>query len=245
MSNCVSMASAAFDLYWVALPTGNASEPVTTKRHTSVSAAPLSVARSGGITMPSAIFGDGLSDGVLISNVTTENPDSVVTCAESHGDPTYVDLGGTEVSKDTLAEPGVPRSEITLLPATALDSFFVDPGLDSAGAPQDGWRPILEEQDRVVIAAPMRDGKPWYYARFTKDNGEWKVAGWGATEPIATAAQRGAGLELEWLPDTTVTRDSPNADILLVNDRSETSVDDRGEYVAYVHLFDAETGKEV
>ncbi len=213
--------------------------PVSPARRVVVIVAALAIFAGAGLFAWQAFSSNG-----AVSAGTPLDPSA--TCpTQSHADPSYVDLAGTEVSKDTLAQRGVAREQLTLLPAKALTSFFVEPGLDSASAPQDGWRPILEEPDRIVIAAPMPDGKTWYYANFTKETGEWKVAGWGATEPVATAAQRGAGLELVWPTDTSVDRTSPSADISLVNDRTDTWVDDRGEYFGTVHLFDPSTGREI
>ena len=185
--------------------------PVSPARRAMVIIAALGIFAAAGLFARQAFSSNG-----SVGAGTTPDP-SAACPTQSHSDPAYVDLAGTEVSKDTLAQRGVPRSQLTLLPAAALASFFVDPGLDSAGAPLDGWRPILQEPDRIVIAAPMPGETTWYYANFTKETGEWKVAGWGASEPVATAAQRGAGLELVWPTDTSVDRTSPSANISLVN----------------------------
>ena len=181
-------------------------------------------------------------DGPVIAG----GPDPATVCpSDSHLDPAYVDLGGFEVKTDVLEQPGVARDQITLLPAAALDYFFTNSEVQLSDAPQDGWRPILEEEDRIVLAAPMPDGKTWYSVTFAKKAGVWSVAGWGAGEPIVTPAQRGAGLHLEWRGDVTYDRRSADTGIWLVNDRPDTWVDDRGEYWAIVNLFDPATGMEV
>ena len=115
---------------------------------------------------------------------TTVGPDPGSVCpSKSHLDPAYVDLNGTEVSSDVLAEPGVSRDQLTLVPAGVVDEFFTNPEARLSDAPTEGWRPILEDQEhgRVEIAAPMPDGKTWYYVNFVKDGGEWSLAGWGRT----------------------------------------------------------------
>ncbi len=179
---------------------------------------------------------------------TTVGPDPGSVCpSKSHLDPAYVDLNGTEVSSDVLAKPGVSRDQLTLLPASVVDEFFTNPEAQLSDAPTEGWRPILEDQEhgRVVIAAPMPDGKTWYYVNFVKDGGEWSLAGWGANVPYATPAQRGEGMRLDWRGDVLYDPRSSGLGIWLVNDRSENWVDDRGEYFAIVHLFDPTTGEEI
>jgi PASTA domain len=172
-------------------------------------------------------------------------PDPAAVCpSTSHLDPAWVDLAGTEVRTDVLAEPGASRDQLTLLPATVIDAFFTDPEARLSDAPTDGWRPILEREQRVVVAAPMPEGGSWYYVDFAKDAGEWSLAGWGISVPTATPAQRGAGLRLDWGGDVVYSPRS-NPEIRLVNDRDEDWVDGRGEYWAIVHLFDPLTGEEI
>ncbi|MEA2558195.1 MAG: hypothetical protein QOG88_1733 [Actinomycetota bacterium] len=174
-------------------------------------------------------------------------PDPASVCpSSSHADPAYIEVGGVEVTTDVLQPAGVHWDQITQLPRAALDSFFMRPEvIRLEDVPQDGWRPILEEAERVELAAPVPNSKSWYYVTFIEQGGGWSVAGWGAHEPAATPAQRGAGLRLEWHGDVTYDRHSLNTGIWLVNDRDTTWVDDRGEYWAIVHLFDPATGQAI
>jgi hypothetical protein len=172
--------------------------------------------------------------------------DSASVCpAASHANSDYVEVGGVEVRTDVLQQAGVPWDQITLVPQSLLQTFFTGTEAQLSQAPQTGWRPIVQEPDHVEIAAPMSDGKIWYYVSFTKKGSEWSWAGSGANEPIATAAQRGAGLRLAWRGTVAYDRRSVDEVIWLVNDRDTTWNDDRGEYWAIVHLFDPATGQEI
>lgn len=173
-------------------------------------------------------------------------PDPASVCpAASHASSDYVEVGGVEVRTNVLQQAGGPWDQITLVPESVLKTFFTGTEAQLSSAPQSGWRPIVQEPERVEIAAPMSDGKTWYYVSFANTGGEWSWAGSGAHEPIATPAQRGAGLQLEWHGTVTYDRHSADTGIWLVNERDTTWNDDGGEYWAIVHLFDQATGQEI
>ena len=123
--------------------------------------------------------------------VVAGGPDPSTVCSStSHIDPAYVELAGMEVRADVFQQPGVARDQIMLLPADVLDAFFTNPESQLSDVPQDGWRAIVEQERHVVLAAPMPDGRTWYWADFERRGPTGRS---GAGEPPSRSRRRAAG----------------------------------------------------
>ena len=127
-------------------------------------------------------------------------------------------------------------------PARALREILANASM--APIAQTGWRVISEKETEVAFAAPaLHEG--WDVVVVASDpTGRWELrSGAYVQQPTITKAERGAGLHLEWDEATmSFHRGShPQLRLLLVNDRADDWVDDRGEYWGFAKIIDPRT----
>jgi len=156
----------------------------------------------------------------------------------------FVNLAGIEFPGSLLADPSGEAHLAENEPACALRDVLAD--RNQMPIAQSGWRIISKKEDEVAFAAPARD-EGWDVIVVARDSaGSWGFRSGGyVQQPTITRSQRGANLHLEW-DESTMSFERgthPQARLLLVNDRDEEWVDDRGEYWGIARVLDPRTGE--
>ena len=223
-------------------------EPSASTASRVVAAAVALLLAVGGTTLAVRAF---RADG---SGPTTGSIDPVAVCGFTprHG-PEYVSLDSHEIPQAVLDEPGTPFADLSSevlgdplgdpLPWPSIQA--VQEIVGNSQLPADGWRVIEQSLDGVTAAAPG-EGDHWYVLSIDRRDGDPRVGGWAPSTPVVpTAADRGAGLRLEWDGPIEYRHGSHRGSLSLVNDRTQDWVDDGGEYWAVAHVFDRSTGAEV
>jgi len=155
-----------------------------------------------------------------------------------------VSLAGVEFPRALLRDRSGEAHLAADEPARALREVLAD--RNQMPIAQTGWRVVSKTDDEVTFAAPSSD-EGWDVVVVAPDStGRWSLRSGGFfQQPTPTRAQRGAGLRLEW-DQATLSFDRgthPQARLLLVNDRDEDWVDDRGEYWGIARIIDPRTGE--